>query len=142
GGGGRYDYLAEMIGGRSTPAIGVALGLDRIIGILKEREIGAEPKKKERAFIAHVGDTARRKAFALIDEFYKNGVKVIEALGKDSLQTQLKVADKEGCPIALIIGQKEVYEETIIVRDMKTGVQENVPTGKIVEEVKKRLHGK
>ncbi|MFA4999590.1 MAG: histidine--tRNA ligase [Parcubacteria group bacterium] len=142
GGGGRYDYLAEMIGGRSTPAVGVALGLDRIINLLKEREINSEPKRRERAFIAHVGDTARKKIFTLMEEFYKNGVKIIEALGKDSLQAQLKVADKEGCPIALIIGQKEVYEETVIVRDMKTGTQENVPTGKIVEEVKKRLHGK
>ena len=142
GGGGRYDYLAEMVGGRSTPAVGAALGLDRIINVLKEKEAGAEPKRREKAFVAHVGDTAKRKAFALVEEFYKNGVKVVEALGKDSLQAQLKVADRENCPIALIIGQKEVYEETVIVRDMKTGVQENVPAGKIVEEVKKRMHGK
>ncbi len=142
GGGGRYDYLAEMVGGRSTPAVGAALGLDRIINVLREKEIGVESRKKEKAFVAHVGDTAKRKAFALVEEFYKNGVKVVEALGKDSLQAQLKVADKENCPIALIIGQKEVYEETVIVRDMKTGVQENVPAGKIVEEVKKRLHGR
>ena len=139
GGGGRYDYLAEMIGGRSTPAVGVAPGIDRIINVLKERESGLELKKRERPFVAHVGDTAKRKAFALIEEFYKNGVKVVEALGKDSLQAQLKVADRENCPIALIIGQKEVYEETVIVRDMKTGVQENVPASRIVEEIKERM---
>lgn len=140
GGGGRYDYLAEMIGGKNTPAVGAALGMDRIINLLKEKDISAESKKKERVFIAHVGNTAKKKAFALIEEFYKNGIRPVEALGKDSLQAQMKVADKENCPIALILGQKEVYEETVIVRDMKTGTQENIPMGKIVEEVKKRMH--
>jgi histidyl-tRNA synthetase len=62
-----------------------------------------------------------------------------ETLGKDSLQAQLKVADKEAADIVLIIGQKEFYEEMIIVRDMKTGGQENVPLKKIIEEMKKRL---
>ena len=142
GGGGRYDYLAEMIGGKNTPAVGVALGLDRIINILKNKDMNVDVRKRERAFIAHVGVAAKKKALALIEEFYKHGVKVTESLGKESLQAQLKVADKENCPIVLIIGQKEVYEDIIIIRDMKTGVQENVPTGKIVEEVKKRIYGK
>jgi len=142
GGGGRYDYLAEMIGGKNTPAVGVALGIDRIVNFLKEKEINYEPKRKERVFIAHVGDAAKRKAFALIEELYKNGIKTSSALGKDSLQAQLKVADRLNCPIALILGQKEVYEETIIIRDMKTGTQENVPTGKVAEEIKRKLYGK
>ncbi|MDD3752692.1 MAG: histidine--tRNA ligase [Candidatus Colwellbacteria bacterium] len=142
GGGGRYDYLAEMIGGKNTPAVGVALGVDRIISMLQEKEEGAEIKKKRRAFLAHVGDTAKQKAFALSEEFYKSGIKIIDAFGKKSLQAQLKVADKENCPIALIIGQKEVYEETVILRDMKTGTQENVPVSKIIEKVKKKLNGK
>ncbi len=142
GGGGRYDYLADMIGGKSTPAVGVALGLDRIINILKAKETNADIRKKEKVFIAHVGAAAKKKAFALINEFYKNGVKMIEALGKESLQAQLKVADRENCPMVLIIGQKEVYEGTVIIRDMKTGVQENVLASKIIEEVKKRIYGK
>ena len=140
GGGGRYDYLAEMIGGRSTPAVGAAMGIDRIINLLKERDQDFEPKKKDKVFVAHVGDMAKRKAFKLVEELLKGGVKVGEALGKDSLQAQLKVADREGSPFSLIIGQKEVYEESVIIRDMKTGAQENVPVSKIVDEVKKRLH--
>ncbi len=142
GGGGRYDYLAEMIGGKNTPAVGVALGLDRVINALKEKEVNYEFKKKERAFIAYIGDTAKKTAFALIEEFYRSGIKTFSALGKDSLQAQLKVADKERCPIALIIGQKEVYEETIIIRNMRTGEQENVSMTRVVEEIKKRLYGK
>lgn len=142
GGGGRYDYLADMIGGRNTPAVGAAIGLDRIVNLLKEKEIGIEPRKKERAFIAYIGEAAKKKAFSLVEDFYKNGIKVVKAFGKNSLQAQLKVADRENCPIALIIGQKEVYEEIVIIRDMKTGIQENMPMSKIIESVEKRLQGK
>ncbi len=140
GGGGRYDYLAEMIGNKATPAVGAAMGIDRVINLLKERNQDFEPRKKDKIFVAHVGDMAKRKAFKLVEEFVKAGVRVGEALGKDSLQAQLKVADRDNAPFALIIGQKEVYEESVIIRDMKTGAQENVPSSKIVDEIKKRLH--
>lgn len=142
GGGGRYDYLAELVGGKPTPAVGAAMGIDRIIGILKSKEIDFGPRRKDKVFVVHVGEMARKKAFSLMEEFRKANVRALEALGKDSLQAQMKVADKEEAPISLILGQKEVYEGVIIVRDMKTGAQENVPMGKIVEEVKKRLHSK
>ncbi|MDD4931323.1 MAG: histidine--tRNA ligase [Candidatus Colwellbacteria bacterium] len=140
GGGGRYDYLAELVGGKSTPAVGVAMGIDRIIGILKDKDIDFGPRKKDKVFVVHVGETAKKKAFALMEEFRKANIRALEALGKDSLQAQMKVADKEEVQIALILGQKEIYEGVVIVRDMKTGTQENVPIGKIVEEVRKRLH--
>ncbi|MDD5098967.1 MAG: histidine--tRNA ligase [Candidatus Colwellbacteria bacterium] len=139
GGGGRYDYLADLIGGRPTPAVGVAMGIDRIIGILKSADIVFEPRRKEKIFVVHVGEVAKKKVFALIEELHKANIRVTEALGKDSLQSQMKAADKEGSPIALILGQKEVYEDAAIVRDMKTGAQETVPLNKIVEEIKKRL---
>lgn len=140
GGGGRYDYLAELLGSKSVPAVGVALGVDRIANLLKSREVNFDNRKKERAFLIHVGEVAKRKAFALMEEFRRSKIKISEAFGKDSLQSQMKAADKENSPITLIIGQKEVYEESVIVRDMKTGTQEVVPIAKIIEEVKKRMH--
>ncbi len=139
GGGGRYDYLGEMLGGRITPAVGCSLGLDRIIDHLKAKEISFEPRKKDKIFIAHVGEVAKAKVFALIEEFREANVRAIEALGKDGLQAQMKVADREEVALTLILGQKEVYEKSIIIRNMKTGAQENVPISKVVEEVKKRL---
>ena len=62
-----------------------------------------------------------------------------ESLGKESLKAQLRAADKSGAALALILGQKEVFEETIILRDLKSGNQETVPLTKIIAEVKKRL---
>jgi histidyl-tRNA synthetase len=78
-------------------------------------------------------------AFCLIEAFRSAGIKIIESLGKESLKAQLKLADREEVEIALILGQREVFEESIIIRDMKSGAQETVPLSKVVEEIKKRL---
>jgi histidyl-tRNA synthetase len=75
----------------------------------------------------------------LIEEFHKSGVKILESLGKESLKAQLRAADKEEAAIALILGQREVFEDSIIIRNMKSGAQETVPLAKVVEEVKRRL---
>ncbi len=140
-GGGRYDYLGEMLGARKNtlPATGSSLGAERIIEIMKAREIGGLPKIKARAFLLQIGKPAKKRALGLIEDFRRAGVKVIESLGRESLNSQLKIADREEVEMALILGQREVFEENIIIRDMKSGVQETVPLAKVVEEVKKRL---
>lgn len=140
-GGGRYDYLGEMIGARksSLPAIGCALGAEAIIEIMKAQEIGGLPRVKAKVFLVQIGKPAKKMALCLIEAFRSAGIKIIESLGKDSLKSQLKLADKEGVEMALILGQREVFEESIIIRDMKSGVQETVPISKVVEEVKRRL---
>lgn len=141
GGGGRYDYLGEMLGARknSLPAVGSALGVERLIEVMKTQGLSSIARSKARVFLIQIGKPAKKKAFSLIEEFYKAGVKVIESLGKESLKSQLKLADKEGVDIALILGQREVFEESIIIRDMRSGAQETVPLTKIIETVKKKL---
>jgi len=140
-GGGRYDYLGEMLGGRKNvlPATGSSLGAERLIEIMKARDIGGLPKIKARAFLVQIGKPAKKRALGLIEDFRRAGVKVIESLGRESLNSQLKIVDREEVEIALILGQREVFEENIIIRDMKSGVQETVPLLKVVEEVRKRL---
>lgn len=139
--GGRYDYLMETIGGHLTPAVGAACGVERLIAVMKAKEI--EPairnNNHKRVFLAHAGDLAKQKSFGLLKELRARGVFVVEALAKESLSAQLKVADKEGIGLALILGQKEIYEKSIIVRDLKTGLQEAVAQEKVVDEIKKRL---
>ena len=78
----------------------------------------------------------------LLEKLRSAGISASEALGRDSLKTQLRLADKEGVKIALIFGQKEIFENSIIVRDLETHLQESVPMDTIVEEVKKRLSRK
>lgn len=141
GGGGRYDYLAENLGFRKGifPAVGSALGAERIIDCLKEQGIAVRPVEKPKIFFIQIGKEAKKKAIALVEEFRRADIRVSEAFGKESLNAQLKLADKEGVVFALIYGQREVFDKSIIIRDMKDGTQESVPVEKIVTEVKKRI---
>ncbi len=139
GGGGRYDYLVEMLGGRPTPATGGSLGLERVIEVLKAENPVPFQRRRAKVFFIFIGALAKKKSLALIEEFRKAGVPIAESLGKDSLNAQLRTANKEGSEYALIFGQKEAFEESIIIRDLKTGVQETIPLAKIVAEVKKRI---
>ncbi|MFH1188943.1 MAG: histidine--tRNA ligase [bacterium] len=139
-GGGRYDYLGKMIGGKPTPAVGSSVGVERALELAKG--MGFKPTKpKQKVFLVHVGEMTKRKSLSLIEELRKNSVCVLEALGKDSLSAQMERASKEQASIALIFGQKEAFEGSIIVRDMETGVQELVPLSSLATEVKKRLKG-
>mgnify|MGYP001588164173 CR=1 FL=1 len=141
-GGGRYDYLFEMLGGRLTPAVGGAVSFERLIAVMKAQEVKLLAKNHRKVFVVYVGDLAKRKALTLIENLRIAGLSVSEAFGKESLKTQLKIADKGGFSLALILGQKEIYEENVIVRDLRNSLQETVPLNKIVEEIKKRLKEK
>lgn len=139
GGGGRYDYLLEAIGGRATPGVGFSLGAERLIKALKEKKGELPEKSKPPIFFIHVGDVAKKKALSLIEELRSAGLKVVESLSKDSFGKQLKLADRAGAEVAIIFGQKEVFEESIIVKDLKTGVQETVLVRKMTEYLKKKM---
>ena len=82
---------------------------------------------------------AKKKSLKIIEELRHANISVTEALSKDSLKAQLKAADKEGAAIALILGQKEIFEENIIIRDLKNSLQESVPMERMVDEIRKRL---
>jgi histidyl-tRNA synthetase len=132
----------ETIGGHLTPAVGFASGLERLMAVMKAKEIvpnGTAARKERRVFVAHAGELAKKKAFALLMRLRGEGIAVSESLAKESLGAQLKAADKEGLHLALILGQKEIYENTVIVRDLANGLQEAVPIEKLVPEIKKRL---
>ena len=137
GGGGCYDYLAEMLGGRRTFAVGVAMGMEALIEAMKFQSIVPLSRQKQKVFVIHVGDTAKKRILILIEDLRRHGIGVIESLGKESLQAQLKSAAKEGALLALIVGQKELYEDSVIVRDLKNSTQESIPTARVVDIIKK-----
>lgn len=139
GGGGRYDYLSELLGGRLMPAVGVAIGLERVIETMRALNIIPRTKSKQKAFFIAMGDAAKKAGVKIIDRLRASGIAVSESLGKNSLHGQLKAADKLNAPLALIFGQKEMFEEMIIIRDMKTGAQESFVLERLVEEVKRRI---
>jgi len=139
GGGGRYDYLSQMLGGPKIPAVGVSFGIERLVEVMKIKNIEGITIKKPKVFLIQLGNQAKKKSIKILKELYNAGIKTTEALDKDSLRVQLKVADKNGANFALILGQREVLDDSIILRDMKTGAQENIAIDKIIDEIKKRV---
>jgi len=139
GGGGRYDGLIETLGGRETPAVGVALGVERMIAEIEKQKIKITEPQKPQIFLAQLGTLGKRKAIKLFDALQQEGIKTAESFSRDSLKTQLRIAVKLEAKYTLIVGQKEALEESIILRDMSTSVQEVFAINKIVPELKKRL---
>ncbi len=138
-GGGRYDDLVKLLGGKDIPASGAAIGIERVISALKYQDIKIPEPSPPEIFLVQLGKLGKRKSLALFEELRAKGLKVAEALSKSSIKSQLKIADKLGVKIALIFGQKEALENNIIIRDMASGVQETVPVDRVVKEVNKRL---
>jgi histidyl-tRNA synthetase len=139
-GGGRYDSLSKMLGGRDNPACGSAAGIERIIAIMKEREMKLSKKPEEaQIFLAQLGQLAKRKSMKLFEEFRAAKVPVAESFSKDSLKSQLRAADKLGIKYVLIFGQKEALEDFITLRDMETGSQKEIKLDKVVAEMKNKI---
>jgi histidyl-tRNA synthetase len=139
GGGGRYDGLVKILGGKETPAVGAAGGIDRIVSLMKSEGITPSARKEPRIFLAQLGNLAKRKSLKIMEDFRKARIPVLESLGKDSLRAQLKMADKTGIKYALVMGQKEALEDKIMLRNMETGRQSEIKLEKLVKEVKKLL---
>lgn len=140
-GGGRYDYLVEFLGGKPTAGVGWAASAERILAGLRAQGINIQAKSRPKVFLIYIGDLAKRRSLKIIEELHKAGIGVDESLGKESLKAQLRAADKVASPIALIFGQREAFEESIIIRDLKTGLQETMPLKRMVEVIKKKLKG-
>ncbi|MDP2641648.1 MAG: histidine--tRNA ligase [Candidatus Yanofskybacteria bacterium] len=140
-GGGRYDNLLKQLGGKEVPAVGWAAGIERIVELMKAGGVISEHQVQPKVFLAQLGDLPKKKSIKLAEEFRKAKIPIADSLGRDSLRAQLARADKLGVPLTLILGQREVLDNTIVIRKMDTGEQETVALGRAVEEVKQRLKG-
>ena len=131
GGGGRYDDLIEELGGKPTPAIGFATGIERIILNLKAQNIPVPALPRPQVFIAYVGDEARDEAIKLAYRLRRAGTGVIEAVGGKSLKAQLRQANALGARHTVIIGEQEVRTGTVVLRDMVTSQQKIIPLSQL-----------
>lgn len=138
GGGGRYDGLVEVLGGRPTPAAGFAMGVDRVVSRLKALNI-ALPEKTVEVYVAQLGEAGRKRALAMFEELRMAGIRTGESFAKGSIKAQMEVANRIKARWAIIVGQKEVLDGTAIVRDMDAGTQEIVDGRKIVQVLQKKM---
>jgi len=138
-GGGRYDKLIKLLGRKDIPAVGFAIGLDRIINLIKERKIKIASKNAPSIFLVQLGNLGKKRSLKLFEELQQAGLKIASSFSKNTIKAQLKIADRMNVRFALILGQKEAIDESIIIRDMVSGSQEVIPLNKIVKEIKKRI---
>lgn len=136
GGGGRYDYLSKSMGHKKeVPGVGLGLGVDRIVEASKNIP-RPRVNKKAKVYFIQLGTEAKMKSLKVIEILRQNKIPVRQSLSKDSLGSQLAIAEKSGIPVTLIFGQKEALENSIIVRDMSNRSQTTVDIDKLAKYLK------
>ncbi len=137
-GGGRYDYLGKIMSGKKDVAgMGMAIGVDRVIESAGYNRPMPRIIKKPKMFFIQLSFDAKQKCFEIIEILRKAKIPIAQSLTKDSLSAQLGNAEKIGVQYALILGQKEALEGTVIVRNMDTRSQDTIKIAKLAEYLKK-----
>ncbi len=127
GGGGRYDNLIKQLGGKPTPAVGFATGMERIIANLQKKGVSIDSSSATVAFIAYMGEEAKLTAIKLSARLRTSGISVALASGSKSLKSQLRQANSLNASYAIIIGEQELSSSTVVLRDMKAKEQTTIP---------------
>lgn len=128
--GGRYDRLVEEFGGPATPAIGFAIGMERIVTLLKEQQPVEQPEP--RVFVATLGREAELEGFRIVEALRSKGIWAEQSYGGGSLKSQLRRADRVGAAFALIIGENEMKAGMLQWKNMKKGEQGEVAVADVV----------
>jgi histidyl-tRNA synthetase len=136
-GGGRYDGLAELLGGEPTPGIGFGLGLDRVLLALTEEGHPPVPAPPVQVYVVGLGE-GRPVAAALVRELRETGLGADQALGERPLKAQLKLADRSGAPFAAIVGDREAESGVVTVRRLSDGEQTEVPREEVAAWIASR----
>ncbi len=126
-GGGRYDGLITELGGRATPGIGFATGIERLTLNLKRADVPVPDDPTPRYLVANVGDNARTAALELAVRLRRGGIGAILSSGSRGLRGQMRQANALGIPYALILGDDEIAKGEVMVRDMVASTQESRP---------------
>ena len=136
-GGGRYDYLARRLGSkRDTPAVGGAIGVDRVLLSTGATAPHSRLLKKPKVFFIQLSFDAKLKSMQVIEILRKAKVPLAQSISKDSLATQLAIAERLKVPYTIILGQREALENTVIVRNMNNRSQEVMPIKELGEYLK------
>ncbi len=140
-GGGRYDGLIEEIGGKPTPAVGFATGLERVLLALEKQELLPQQDKRIDAFIVALGEAAQGPAFKLLTELRRAGLTAGMDYAGRSMKAQMKQANKAGARFALILGEDEVKEACVQLKDMAKSEQTKVSFANIIEKLCAEVKG-
>jgi histidyl-tRNA synthetase len=137
GGGGRYDNLTELFGVPNIPGVGISFGVDRIYDVMEELNLFPENLQiGTKALFFNIGETESQIAYKIMQPLRENGISCELFHETSKMDKQFKYADKKNIRFAVIIGSKEIEEKNAVVKNLKTGIQENVGFEKLVEYLK------
>ena len=139
GEGAYHDLLLKNIAGKTAPAFGFIGDLSALVRAMELAQVEALIKNDSEVFLVPLGELASKKSLRLFRDLIAADVRVHDHFGTVGVKNQLKQAEENKSPIALIMGQKEAMDEMVILRDVKSGMQEVFSYDKIIDEVKKRL---
>jgi histidyl-tRNA synthetase len=129
--GGRYDGLAEALGGQPTPGVGFAMGLDRVLLAMEAEGAPLPPARAPRCFVVAIGPDAEAAGRRLIAELRDGGIAAAGSYEERPLKAQLKMADRAGAAFVAIVGEQELANGTVTLRRLVDGVQKSVPTADV-----------
>jgi histidyl-tRNA synthetase len=138
-GGGRYDGLMQLLDGPSTPGIGFGSGIERIILAMKAQGIEVARLPRPQVLIASLGERAKTVAVRLVADLRAAGIAATIAFGDRSLRSQMREASKQAVHYTLILGEDEISQAKVAVRDMGGAEQVDVPTIDLVAWLKEKL---
>ena len=133
-GGGRYDKLAETLGGKQTPAVGFAAGLERIL--IAMDEVDTDQKiQADKIYLIGLGDAVRPTMLKILGEARKAGLIMEFDSLRRSIKSQMREANKIGASLAIIIGDKELKDKSVQIKDLKNGQQESISIDSIISYI-------
>jgi histidyl-tRNA synthetase len=137
GGGGRYDNLTELFGVPNIPGVGISFGVDRIYDVMEELNLFPENLQiGTKALFFNMGESESKIAYQLMQPLREHGISCELFHEPSKMDKQFKYADKKNIRFVVIIGSKEIEEKNAVVKNLKTGTQENVGFEKLVEYLK------
>jgi histidyl-tRNA synthetase len=137
-GGGRYDGLAEALGGPHVPGVGFGMGLERVLLALRDEGIDPPSEPPLDVFVVGVGEAGRVAAAELVRGLRAAGVSTAEAFGERPLRAQMKMAGASGARFAAVIGDREAAAATVTLRDLTEGSETTVPSTEIAGRLRER----
>ncbi|HJQ72161.1 MAG TPA: histidine--tRNA ligase [Actinomycetota bacterium] len=139
-GGGRYDGLAEVLGGPRVPGVGFGMGLERVLLALEQEGVEAPEDPGLAVFVVGVGDAGHARAHGLVHELRAVGVAADAAFEDRPLKAQLKMADRTGATYAAIVGERELEAGIVTLRRLSDGDQQEIAAGSIAEAIAPTPH--
>ncbi|NOH79043.1 histidine--tRNA ligase [Vibrio sp. RE86] len=135
-GGGRYDGLVEQLGGKATPAVGFAMGLERLVLMLETLEL-TEVRRSVDVYMVTAGEGTMMAGMKLAETLREqvSGLRVMNHFGGGNFKKQFKRADKVGAAVALVLGENEVADNTVVLKDLIGGTQETYSQADVVAKL-------